>query len=118
DDLPAQARDAHLEALVVGDAVDLLPEPARHLHARGGAGAWHEIEGGIGLLPQLETVAVEVPGHHALGVQAEGHGREPLQARLLAGPVVRCSHEGLGRALGRRVVPRAGNLDTPRSGWL
>src|SRR5439155_20019288 len=35
--------------------------------------------------------------------QAEGHGREPLQARLLAGPVVRCSHEGLGRALGGSV---------------
>src|SRR5207244_8203082 len=98
DALPI-SQDAHLEALVVGDAVDLLPEPSRHLHARGRAGARDEIEARVGLFPQLETVAVEIPGHHALRVEAEGHGREPLHARLLAGPVVGRAHETLGHAL-------------------
>src|SRR5262245_28212504 len=57
DDLAAKARNAHLEPLVVGDGGDLLPEPPPHL--RGALVAWtrNEIEGRVGLLPELESIA-------------------------------------------------------------
>ena len=38
DHLAGKAADAHLEALEVGDRVDLLAEPAAHLHAGIAAG--------------------------------------------------------------------------------
>src|SRR5207245_10936359 len=67
DDLVAEARaDAHLEPLVVADRVDLLPEPSGHLRGERRALARHEVEGGVGLLPELEPVTLEVPGRHAL----------------------------------------------------
>src|SRR5262249_5297685 len=62
--------------------------------------ARHEIESGVGLLPELEAVTLVVPGEHALGIHAEGHGREPIQRGLLCYPVVRRAHERFDGALG------------------
>ena len=97
--LPPRPRNAHLEPLVVADRVDLLPEPSGHLRGDRRAGARHEVEGGVRLLPELEPVALVVPGRHALGVHAERDGREPLERGLLRRPVVRGRHERLDRAL-------------------
>src|SRR5437016_2171779 len=70
-DLAAEAcANAHLEPLVVGDRGDLLPEPSGHLRRERRAGARHEVEGGVGLFPELEPVALGVPGGHALWVHA------------------------------------------------
>src|SRR6266567_8975922 len=83
DDLVAEARaNAHLEPLVVADRVDLLPEPSRHLRRERRTLAGHEVERGVRLLPELESVALVVPGRHALGVHAEGDGLEPLDRGL------------------------------------
>jgi hypothetical protein len=99
DDLAAEARDAHLDPLVVIDRVDLLPEPPAHLRGHRRARARHEVEGGVGLLPELEAVALLIPGGHALGVHPERDGHEPLERRLLRRPVGRDGPEGLDGAL-------------------
>ena len=65
--------------------------------------ARHEVVAGIGFLPELEPVALVVPGRHALGVHAERDGPEPLDRGLLGKPVHRGGHEGLDGALGGRV---------------
>jgi hypothetical protein len=58
--------------LVVGERVDLLPEPSAHLRREGGAGSRHEVERAVALLEQLEAVAVVVPGGHASGFIPNG----------------------------------------------
>jgi hypothetical protein len=98
-DFAPQARNADLQPLQVIDAVDLLPEPSRHLGIGGLAGARDHAEGSVGLFPELEPAPIVVPGVVPLGVQTEGYGREPLEAGLLAGPVIRRAVEGLHRAL-------------------
>src|SRR5215468_5049515 len=98
--LPTEARNAHPEALVIADRTDLPAEPAGHLRRDRGPWARHEIESGVGLLPELEPVTLVVPGEHALGVHAEGHGRKPIERGLLCYPVVRRAHERLDGALG------------------
>src|SRR5437016_7568018 len=99
-DLAAEARtNAHLESLVVADRVDLLPEPSGHLRGKPRARARHEVEGGVRLFPELESVTLVVPGHHTLRVHAERDGREPLDCWLFRSPVVRGSHERLDGAL-------------------
>ena len=64
------------------------------------AGRGTRLKARVRLLPELEPVALVVPGRHALGVHAERDGREPLDRGLLRGPVVRRSHERLDGALG------------------
>ncbi len=112
DDLAAQVRHPHLEALVVADGGDLLLEPAGHLRRDARTGTRHEVEGSVGLFPQAEAVTLRVPGAHALCVHPERHGREPLHRRLALGPVVRGAHERLDGSLGRGVeaVERANDL--------
>src|SRR3990172_2407627 len=112
DDLAAETRDAHLQALVVGDRVDLLAEPAAHLHAGRGRWARHEVEGLVGLLPELDAVAVVVPDVVPLRVHAERHAGEPLAGRLLARVVVGGRVVHLDRAL------RAGVEDAERGDQL
>ena len=107
-DLAAEAGDAHLEALVVGGGVDLLAEPPHHLHARRGPRPRHEAERRVGFFPELEAIAVEVPGHHPVRVEAERHRREPLESRVLARPVVRRAGEHLDGALRARVEAAEG----------
>ena len=103
DHLAAEPRDAHLEALVVADRADLLPEPAGHLRAGRRTRTWDEVERGVDLLPELEPTALQVPGRHALGVHTERDGREPLNRRVFRGPVVWRPAERLDGALGRSV---------------
>src|SRR6266404_2814228 len=99
-DLAALARaDAHLEPLVVADRVRLLPEPSGHLRRDRRGRTRDEVEGRVRLLPELEAVALVVPGGHAFGVHAERDGREPLDRGLPRGPVVCGSHECLDGAL-------------------
>ena len=52
-DAAGQARDAHLQALEVGDRLDLLLEPAGHLHAGVAARHRHHAERRVDLVPQL-----------------------------------------------------------------
>ena len=100
--LAAQAGDAHLQALEVVDGVDLLVEPAAHLHAGVARRAGDQVEGGVGFFPQLQAVAAPEPGGHAHRVEAEGHRREPLGRRSLARPVVGRAAAGLHRAVAHR----------------
>src|SRR5689334_20290891 len=65
DDFAAEAGDAHLEAAVIADRVDLLSEPSRHLWRNRRARARHEVEGGVRLLPQTQPIALVVPRGHA-----------------------------------------------------
>src|SRR6185295_9378060 len=65
DDLAAQVRNAHLEAFVVADRVDLLPEPSGHLRSVPHRRTRHEAEGPVRLLHELEPVTLVVPGGHA-----------------------------------------------------
>src|SRR5438445_9653335 len=99
DDLAAEVRNAHLEALVVADCVDLLPEPSRHLRGVRKSGAWHEAEGGVRLLAELEPVTLVEPRGHALRVHAERDRGEPLESGLLVVPVLPRSHERTDLAL-------------------
>src|SRR5215813_10085534 len=99
-DLAAETRDAHLEPLVVMDGRDLLPEPSAHLRSALARWAWHEVEGRVGFLPELEAVALIEPGRHALGVHAERDGREPLTRRLLRVPKEGSRMKRLDLALG------------------
>src|SRR5713226_2150152 len=96
DDFVAEARaNAHLEPLVIADRVHLLPEPSGHLRSERRALAGHKAKGGVRLLPELEPVALVVPGRHDLGVHAERDGLEPLDRGLLLRPVGRSGHECL-----------------------
>src|SRR5262249_7697493 len=51
DYLAAEARNTHLESLVVADRDDLLPEPAGHLRSDCWPWARHEIEASVQLFP-------------------------------------------------------------------
>jgi hypothetical protein len=102
-DLAGQAGDAHLQALQVGDGLDLLLEPARHLHAGVAAGHGHHAEGRVDLVPQVDAAAVVEPAVHALEVHAEGHGGEVLRGEGLAGPEVAVGVVHLHRAGAHRV---------------
>src|SRR5262245_35017260 len=103
-DLAAEAgTDAYLEHPVVADRVDPLPEPSGHLGSWRIGWAGHEVERGVTLLPELEPVALVVPGRHPLCIHAKGDGREPFEGRLLRGPVVCGTHERLDGALRGRI---------------
>ncbi len=116
-DLAAETRNAHLQPLEVADGVDLPPEPAGHLRGNRGARTRHDVEGGVRLLVEHESIALVVPGHHALAVHAERYGGEPLNGGLPRGPEVRSAHERLDPALGRgleafeRLQDLAGRVD-------
>src|SRR6266853_2808208 len=99
DDQAAEVRNAHLEPLVVADRVHLLPEPSGHLRGVPQAGARYEVEGPVRLCPELETVALVIPGRHALWVHAERDGREPFDRGLPVLLVLRGGHERLDGAL-------------------
>src|SRR5262245_27811367 len=99
DDLTAEAWDTHLQPLVISDRGNFLPVPSPHLRGGESARAWHEVEGSVGLLPELEPVALVKPGRHALWVHAERHRREPLERRLLRVPKDRPGAEHLDLAL-------------------
>ena len=60
----AETRDAHLEALEIGDRIDLLVEPAAHLHAGIAAGERHQVERLVELAPEIEPAAVVEPRVH------------------------------------------------------
>jgi hypothetical protein len=85
------------------DGLDLLLEPARHLHAGVAAGHGHHAEGRVDLVPQLDAAAVVEPAVHALEVQAEGHGGEVLRGEGLAGPEVAVGVVHLHRAGTHRI---------------
>jgi hypothetical protein len=109
--LPETRAHAHLQALVVRDRGDLLPEPSTHLRGEPGPESRHEVERGVGLFPELGPVAVVVPDGHPVRVDAERDGREPLDRGLLGRPVVGGRHEGLDGALRRRVEALEGRHD-------
>ena len=67
----AEAGDAHLDALAVGDGLDLLAEPAAHLHAGVAAEEGDDVVVAVELVEQLLAAAVVDPGVHLPGVQAE-----------------------------------------------
>src|SRR5262249_56585052 len=90
-----EARDAELEPLEVAGRGNLLPEPPGHLRGYPGAGARHEVVGGVRLLPELEAIALVEPGQHAFGVHSERDGAEPRQCWILRRPVDRGGHERL-----------------------
>ena len=87
-DAPGETRDAHLDAVEVVDGLDLLAEPAGHLHAGIAAIDRHQIEAVVDLAPQLGAAAVIVPAVEALEIQAEGNGGEILRGEALAGPEI------------------------------
>ena len=58
------AADAHLQALHVGQRLDLLAEPAAHLRAGVAAGEVDDVVLGVELAHQLEAVAFEHPRRH------------------------------------------------------
>ena len=72
-DLPGQPGDAHLQALQVGAGLDLLLEPAGHLHAGVAARQGDHAERRVDLVPQLLATAVVEPAVDALEVQPERH---------------------------------------------
>ncbi len=86
---PARERiGAELQALEVGDGLDLLAEPAAHLSARVAAGEADDVVLGVELAHQLQAVALVHPGVHLPGVEAEGHGAAQAERRVLAIVVV------------------------------
>jgi hypothetical protein len=74
-----------------------------HLRREAGPEARHQVELRVRFLPELLAVAVVIPDRHALRIEAEWNGREPLHRRVLRGPVVRGGHERLDRAVGRGI---------------
>jgi len=86
--LASQAGDAHLQSLEVGQAVDLLVEPAAHLDAGVARRLGDQAEAVIELGPELQAAAEIHPGVHLLGGQAEGHRGEELGRFVLSFPVV------------------------------
>ena len=94
DDLPAETRHAHLEALVVVHRVDLLVEPSSHLHARVAHGIGLEVEIGVQSVPQLLSAAIVDPTGHLVGVESVRDRGKELRRRAFALPVVggRVSH--------------------------
>src|SRR5262249_14441503 len=94
-----EAWDTHLKPLVISDRGNFLPVPSPHLRGGESARAWHEVEGRVGLLPELEPVALVKPGRHALWGHAERYCREPLERRLPRVPKERPGAERLDLAL-------------------
>src|SRR5499425_610338 len=100
---PEVGPHAHLETLVVADRGELLLEPSGRLGGKSGTLARHEVEGRIGLFPELEPVALVVPSCHALRIHAERNRPKPLDRGLLREPIHRRSHESVDGALRGRV---------------
>src|SRR5262245_43047696 len=99
DDLASEiGAHAYSESLEVANRRDLLPEPARHLRCEGRALARDEVVRGVGLLPELEPIALVVPRHHPLGVHPERYGAEPS----IAGSF---SNQYTGAAMNASIVP-------------
>ena len=101
--LAAEAGNAHLEALQVRQRVDLLVEPARHLHAGIAGRQGHQAKRRVQLPPQFQAAAVTQPAVHLLRGHAERHGGEEGGHRHLAAPVVGGPVAHLRVALGDRV---------------
>ncbi len=97
--LAAEAADAHLQALDVGQRLDLLAVPAAHL----GAGVAHrevvDVVARVELAEQLHAVAFVHPRRHLAAVQAERDGAVHREGRVLAEEVVRRGVRHLDRAV-------------------
>ena len=87
--VPRQARNTHLEALEVGNGVDLLGEPAAHL-AAGATGREGDdaVLLGIELVEQVEAASLVEPGVLLALGQAEGNRRPELLDRAQPDVVV------------------------------
>ena len=101
--LRAEAEEAHLHALQLGQRFDLLAEPA------GGLGADAEdIDGGqavlgVDLVPQLVAAAVPLPGQELADTRAERHRGEECRRGIFTGVIARRRPARLDRSLGDRI---------------
>lgn len=95
----AQARNPHLKSFEIGHRIEFFVEPAPHLNAGIADGAWDQVKGCIGLLPQFDPAAAVKPGIHPLGVQTEGYGGKPLRGTHLTRPVVSRTAAHFNRAV-------------------
>jgi hypothetical protein len=98
-DLAAEAGDAHLEALQVGDGFELAAEPAAHLHPGVAAGEHHHAMLGVEIAHQLAPAAGVHPGDLLARVQAEGHRGLEGEGHVLADVVVAGGLAAFDRAL-------------------
>ena len=119
--LAAEAADAELQALDVGDRLDLLAEPAAHLRAGVAAGEVDDVVLGVELAHQLEAVAFVHPRRHLARVQAERDRAAEREGRILAEEVVRRGVRHLdgarsARRRRRRTPASARRPRAPRSG--
>ena len=103
DHLAGEAADAHLQALQIGDGVDLLAEPAAHLDARIAARQAEQALRAEELVEQVDAAAVVVPGVHAARVERERNRGAERPGRVLAPVVVSHRVARLDRARRRRV---------------
>ena len=101
--LAAEAADAHLQALHVGQRIDLLAEEAAHLRAGVAHREVDDVDLGVELAHQLQAVALEHPGRHLAAVQAEGDGAIERVGRVLAEEVVRRGVRAFDGAVGHAV---------------
>ena len=87
-DLPARSRNPHLQALNVGDRIELAVEPATHLRTRAPAEEANQVELGEERLQELCASSLEQPRGLLARGQAEGNRRVEREGRVLSGIVV------------------------------
>src|SRR6185312_2138039 len=83
-DLAGHAADAHLDALEILDALDLLAEPAAHLRARVAARHLIDVVALVELAEELEAAAEELPCVRLARVEAERDRAVERERRILA----------------------------------
>src|SRR5215211_9013647 len=98
-----ESADAHLEAIEVGDLLDLLAEPAAHLGTGVAGRNGIDVVLLVEAIHQVDAAAGEHPSvDHAL-VEPERQRRAEREGRVLADIVVRGRVAHLDRAVGHRV---------------
>ena len=102
-DLPAETRNAHFQAFHIGNGVDLLVEPPRHLRTGVPSRERHDAERRIEFPPQFQPAPVVQPPVRFLRVHPERHGGKHRRHRHLPPPVVRRPMPHLRRPLRNRV---------------
>ena len=98
-----EAGDAELQALEVGDRLDLLAEPAAHLGARVAARQAVHVVLGVELVQQVVAAALIQPGVHLARVEPEGERRADGEGRVLAEIVIRTGMGHLDGGIADRV---------------
>jgi hypothetical protein len=95
----AETGDAHLDALDVLQRLDLLAEPAAHLHAGVAAGEGDDVVVAVELVEQLLAIAVVDPGVELAGIHAEGNRGADAEGLVLADIVVGAGVAGFDGAV-------------------